>query len=71
VTSPPLTSAGLAVYEMSPLWTKVVAARQPSAESVPPMHGTGLLMTCATPSGVVSENEPSLNAQTVGESCAF
>ena len=48
VTNPPVTSrARLAVYEISPLWTDVVAARQPlGTESVPPMHGTGLLMTC-------------------------
>jgi hypothetical protein len=71
VTNPPVTSAGLAVYEISPLWTDVVAARQPSAESVPPMHGTGLLMTCGTPSGVVSENEPPANAHMFGVFCAF
>ncbi len=63
---PATTLAGFTVYGIWALWRNVTVGSQPSRPVLPPMHGTLRLMSCTTPSGVVSLKVPPENAQIVG-----
>jgi hypothetical protein len=59
------------VYGIGSLSRKSRWESQPSPRPLPPMHGTLALITCFTPSGVVSENSPWEKAQMVSMSADF